>query len=454
MMVHLALLLFLLAGVAASAQPLPDPGPRDAALVAVTPGFRFYSDFWLNLHDYLYGLVGGGPGEARLEAEATACIDTLPADQAAAWASAVTHYEAGMAERHHRRDPLMRTVRYRMAELDGGRTAGSEMDRLMAVLREAAPAYRACVWAAHDARNRRRIEELATLVERHGPALTDRLGTLYRSAWPDGVTVDVTSYASATGANTASGPDVPPHVMVSHRDPDLAGYSGLELLFHEASHVVFGPNHGRVTEALTAAAESLGVEMPRALWHAVSFHTSGWAVQREAASRGVAYGPYWRRNKVFAPYHDAVQTHWQPYLGGTATMDAAALALVRAVTASPAAGPSVLAIDFVRTFPGEQADYLRFIELNWAAARAAAREEGAVVGYDVILREPQGDDWDVMLITEYASEEAYARREEVFAALFERPELAMRPVGGKGPRDMATFVASGVEARRVLQNGR
>lgn len=124
------------------------------------------------------------------------------------------------------------------------------------------------------------------------------------------------------------------------------------------------------------------------------------------------------------------------------------------VAARPAAGQTVHAIDFVRTFPGEQADYLRFIELNWAAARAVAQEEGAVVGYEVLAREPQGEDWDVMLVTEYASEEAYAQREEIFADLFERPELAIKPIDGKGPRDMSEFVAGGVEVRRVLANGR
>lgn len=110
----------------------------------------------------------------------------------------------------------------------------------------------------------------------------------------------------------------------------------------------------------------------------------------------------------------------------------------------------VLAVDFVRTFPGEQADYLRFIELNWAAARRAAQEEGFVVGYEVIARAPADGDWDVMLVTEYAGAEAYTQREEHFTELFEWPELAMKPIDGKRPRDMAEVVAGGVEARRVL----
>jgi len=327
-------LLFAIIGLTAptQSQPLPAPGDRDAALVATTPGFRFHSDFWLNLHDYLFGLSGGGPGDVVLTAEGTDCIDALPAEQAEAWASAVAHYEAEMAERHHRRDPLVRAARYALADLRTSPDDEPDFEQLMAVLRQAAPAYRACVWEAHDARNRARIRELVALVERHGEVLTKRLGALYQSVWPEGVTVDVTSYASAAGANTASGRDVPPHMMISHRDPDLASYSGLELLFHEASHVVFGPNHGRVTEALDAAAESLGVERPRALWHAVSFHSSGWVVQQEASAAGESYEPYWFRNEVFAPYHEAVRTHWQPYLDGTATMDEAALALVRALT--------------------------------------------------------------------------------------------------------------------------
>ena len=84
--------------------------------------------------------------------------------------------------------------------------------------------------------------------------------------------------------------------------------------------------------ALVAAAESLGVEMPRALWHAVSFHSSGRAVQQATAASGDMYEPYRVWSEVFSPYHCAVRAHWQPYLDGTTTMDAVALAPVRALT--------------------------------------------------------------------------------------------------------------------------
>jgi hypothetical protein len=334
MLLRLSIVLLALVSWGARSQPtMPALGHRDAAFVAATPHFRFHSDFWLNLHDYLYGIVSGGPGDQRLEAEETACFAALPRSQADAWEKAVAFYESDMAERHHRRDPLLRSVRYRLADLAPTHDVDPEAEALLDLLQEAAPAYRACLWETHDARNRARIAAVLRHVVRHGPALADTLGRLYGAGWPEGITVDVTPYASGAGANTTSGRFEAPHMMISNLDPDLEGYSGLELVFHEASHIVFGPNHGAVTGALGAAADALGVEVPRALWHAVSFHTSGWAVRQLAAAEGVSYEPYWFRHGVFAPYHEAMVAHWQPYLEGIATAEAAALALVRALTA-------------------------------------------------------------------------------------------------------------------------
>ena len=124
----------------------------------------------------------------------------------------------------------------------------------------------------------------------------------------------------------------------------------------------------------------------------------------------------------------------------------AVLVLAVALTAcstsrpAPARTDTILAIDFMQTLPGEQADYLEFVRLNWMEARKAAMEMGTVVRYEVFTREPTDGEWDVLLITEYASPQAYADREATVAQLFERPELAMKRVNGKGPRDMAAFM--------------
>ncbi|NNF59152.1 MAG: hypothetical protein HKN04_13030 [Rhodothermaceae bacterium] len=119
---------------------------------------------------------------------------------------------------------------------------------------------------------------------------------------------------------------------------------------------------------------------------------------------------------------------------------------------APASTDTVLAIDFLQTLPGEQADYLRFVDLNWRTARAVAQAEGAVVRYEVLAREPSEDEWDVMLITEYASEAAYAEREAIFARIFESPRWTLQLIDGKNSRDMASFVGEPVVVRRQSQS--
>ncbi|HEX8564728.1 MAG TPA: nuclear transport factor 2 family protein [Pyrinomonadaceae bacterium] len=76
---------------------------------------------------------------------------------------------------------------------------------------------------------------------------------------------------------------------------------------------------------------------------------------------------------------------------------------------------SVWAVDFVKTKGGRQADYLQFIEQNWAQARAFMKEKGIVSNYQVLsLSQNQAVEWDVLLMTEYKDSSAYEKREAVF----------------------------------------
>ena len=76
---------------------------------------------------------------------------------------------------------------------------------------------------------------------------------------------------------------------------------------------------------------------------------------------------------------------------------------------------SVWAVDFVKTKDGRQADYLRFIEQNWAQARAFMKGKGIAKSFQVLSSSAnQSADWDVLLMTEYANQAAYEKREAVF----------------------------------------
>ena len=83
------------------------------------------------------------------------------------------------------------------------------------------------------------------------------------------------------------------------------------------------------------------------------------------------------------------------------------------------ANPSVWAVDFIQTLPGQQDNYVRSIETNWAHARSIARQRGAVLSYQALVS-PQDSlrGWDVMLLTEYTDSTAFANREPTFQEIF------------------------------------
>lgn len=126
--------------------------------------------------------------------------------------------------------------------------------------------------------------------------------------------------------------------------------------------------------------------------------------------------------------------------------------LALALAAPPAGGPtpsrpdgprSVWAVDFVRTLPGQRDRYLEYNRLNWVPMRRAFVEEGIARSFRVLAAPPDSTaEWDVVLMTEYVDEEAYALREEVFERVRARPGYEHRLVDGLGPREMARIVAS------------
>ena len=138
------------------------------------------------------------------------------------------------------------------------------------------------------------------------------------------------------------------------------------------------------------------------------------------------------------------------------------LAMVLALPAAAAWGADseesestpVIAIDVMETKPGLQADYLRYVELNWANARRIARERGYVRDFEVLARAPAAGEWDVMLRTTYPSRAHYEAREANFAEVFDSPDFEHQLVNGRGGRELASFLDSGTPARAVLTSPR
>jgi hypothetical protein len=319
-----AVLAVVLASRVVTAQnALPD---RDGALVATTRAFAFYSDPVFNLHDFLvWNARSKEPVEPAVE-----CFAGLPAEQRAAFDRAREHYKEFATPAGNR---LQLALRYRLAGYGGsGLADAGAIDAALAVLPPAAAAYEKCWWRSHDARNRRWIAALEPLLAAHEDALSKRLGELYGKKLRQPLPVDVVSYVSFSGADTVVDPD---HLLISSVEPANTGYAALEIVFHEASHTLFGPaTDGRLWTELEAAAKADGAPLPPNFWHALLFYTTGSAVKARLAERGIDYEQLLYTQGLFdrswPAFRAPLERVWQPYVDGRVGMAEATRQIVAA----------------------------------------------------------------------------------------------------------------------------
>jgi len=346
----LSLAAALLVPLAALARPQIDTtyGPL--------PVFELHSGFWINLHNTLYQ-------EARQRRDPTAGQNApaapnlrhaakapLSASEQKAWEAAVAYYTAHYASQDLLFSTELILLKNQIGdfedcdELSGAskKTCDAGLSpQLTEVLDAAAPVYRAHLWPAHDRANRRWIAQVAPLIREQGVGLSERLADIYQTRWPsDKIRVDVSAYANWAGAYTTLDPL---RVTISSLDARNQGSEALEVLFHEASHGIAE----RVESAINRECRQRDKPIPRDLWHALIFYTTG-EVIRPVMSRGDnqsadedgslpggGYTPYAVREGLYSrgwdDYLKLLTRFWQPYLDSKTTFDDAIAHMVSAL---------------------------------------------------------------------------------------------------------------------------
>jgi hypothetical protein len=335
------------------------------------PVFEFHSGFWLNLHLTLYqearkrslqptqaekadkSAKASGPALKALSDPASGLSDA----ERRVWEDAVAYYAANFSSKDLLFAGEMIQLKNQLgdfedcADLSGSkqRFCNAGLDaKLTKVLEAAAPVYRAHQWREHDRANRRWVLRVAPLVRERGVGLSQRLADIYQTQWPrHKIRVDIAAYANWAGAYTTLDPL---DVTISSTDPRNQGSTALEVLFHEASHGIAQP----VEAAIIRECRQRDKAIPRDLWHALVFYTTGEVIRpimarSEAADdnsddpasppsgkgSATAYKPYafreglYRRN--WDDYLQLLSRFWQPYLDGQATFEDAIARMVSAL---------------------------------------------------------------------------------------------------------------------------
>jgi hypothetical protein len=331
---------------------------RTSATESPLPVFEMHSGFWVNLHHFLYlqtRLLKGNPSSNENDRGATApnelpapLID-FPAAEIRAWQDAVAFYSKDLANRDLLLNGDMEIINNQLSameacpELEGKASpsckSGLRPD-LVEALERAAPVYRTHWWPQHDRANREWIAAVAPLIEQMGVELSSRLADVYQRPWPSArMRVDVVWYAGPFGAYTSLDPT---HITISSHDPRNQGLYGYEVLFHEASHAVaIG-----VSQAIAHQFHDRDKPIPRELWHALLFYTTGEMVRREVTYEGALpsnqqssgsseYQPYAARFGLYygswERFRSLLDLYWRPYLDGKVTFDTAIARLASAM---------------------------------------------------------------------------------------------------------------------------
>ena len=263
-------------------------------LAAGQATFDFHSNFWVNLHHFLYQqAVTKSPVHSDSEA----------------WNHAVEVYRKDIAT-HELLSRDITGINIALSKIENTESLqGSGIDpELTQTLERAAPVYKARWWPEHNRQNLAWITAATPLVAKYEAVMKKDLSAAYQTPWPSTpIRTDVAEYASWAGAYTVLDPTL---ITISSSN---AGPAALETLFHEASHAMIQ----KINDALaTELASQKKLFQRSAFWHAVLFYTAGEVAERHLdhyTMIGVKDGILERGWPGALPI---LKKDWQPYLDG------------------------------------------------------------------------------------------------------------------------------------------
>ena len=279
--------------------------------------FTFHSEFWPNLHHFLYvlGRARSSTPDSKREAVRHAAedvdgLDALDKADLLAWDAAIAYYQHTLSRQDlvFDRDlvAITRTLAANRLEVPAD---------LRRTLESAAPVYRKVWWTRHDRANQSRIRDLQAMVREHGKPIAAFLSKAWDQTWPaEGRAIEICAYANWAGGYSTDGG----LIVVGSLDPGTSGSEGLETIFHEAMHQWDDDFQG----VISRVAQRVNAPVPRSLSHSLIFYTAGYAVAKEI--RG--HKPYadtagvWERG-LFS--RQRIEVEWTPYLKGERSMEEA-----------------------------------------------------------------------------------------------------------------------------------
>ncbi|MEO8216349.1 MAG: hypothetical protein ABI718_04635 [Acidobacteriota bacterium] len=283
--------------------------------------YHLQSNPWVNLHQRLLY-------EASFKTDPPAGLKRSALSK---WTSVVDSYRNFLGKRNPIVDHELIAMNLALSGTAGADLPPGIPQPAASALKTAMPLYRTAQWEKDDRINRFWMSLARPLLESAAEELIAANEKVYGLPFPKRITVDVCSFAWEFGAYTVGTPEAA-HVVISSTDPGSQGFRALESLLHEPSHILVAPASGAIGSDLVKTAAELNLKMPRGLWHAILFYTAGELTRRALAERGVTdYAPTitLMYKGVYPGFQKPLETHWQAFLDGSVSRDAAIREIVK-----------------------------------------------------------------------------------------------------------------------------
>ena len=286
-----------------------------AAFVTKVGRYTLQSNPWVNLHQRLVH-------EARFKTPPPAA---LSGDNLSVWKKGVEAYRTFLGNRNPIFDEELKQINATLSKTTSATLPESIPKVAAGALETAMPLYRSAQWEEDDRANRFWIAVAEPMLASVADELINAHEKVYATPFPKQILVDVSPFAWQFGAYTVGDKDLA-HAVISSTNAGTQGFAALESLMHEPSHAIVGRSSGAIGSDLKRVSDELGVKPDANLWHAILFYTAGELTRRALAKRGVHdYRPYilGMYDRAFPTFRQALETHWQAYLEGKVSRDAA-----------------------------------------------------------------------------------------------------------------------------------
>lgn len=297
----------------------------DNSLVQATDRYEFYSNFWINMHHFLYKKAEQADEKSWQEVITDKMLDQMNTKERENLSRSIQYYQDHLIEKSLLFDDQLYWTKKALIKFDINDILKNEAinSEHQQILNNTKNVYQKYFWKIHHEQNKQTLKKYLPLIKKIEDRAFNRIESLAKQPWPEAkIRVDLSYYSNWAGAYTTT---TPIHVVLTSleegSDGAWAEYGWLELLFHEPSHGIITNNKFTVADTIKRVSEELGVKVPRDLWHAVLFYFSGEAVQEALKDEGIEYELMMKTYDIFSRYHTVIFNYLPSYIRGKESLE-------------------------------------------------------------------------------------------------------------------------------------